>query len=352
MTVALARKAATDALEKIETGVDPTEEKKAAKAALASEAGKDTFATQLDRFDRRHLSTLRTGAEVRRSLDLHVTKRWGDRLVSEITKRDVLDLLDDLVDQGKATTANRTRTHLSKFFGWLVERDAIQASPLIGVKAPAKEKARERVLTNEELRWFWQATENEPYPFGPMLRVLLLTAQRRTEVAAMTTQEIDDETWSMAPERTKNGRAHDVPLSEMVTTILRSVPSVQGKQGYVFTTTGTTPVQGFKKAKSRIDIRMQEIAAEERGERVEIEGWVMHDLRRTAATGMARLGVPLRVTEAVLNHVSGSASGIVSVYQRHDFATEKRQALEAWAGYVERLVQGENDNVVELVDAR
>jgi integrase len=127
-----------------------------------------------------------------------------------------------------------------------------------------------------------------------------------------------------------------------VSDVLAGVERVKGKAGLVFTTTGESPVSGYHKGRNHIAERMAEIAGQE------IPHWTFHDLRRTAATGMARLGIPVRVTEAVLNHVSGTAAGIVSVYQRHDYADEKRNALDAWA----RLVEGRADNVVRIEGAR
>ena len=156
----------------------------------------------------------------------------------------------------------------------------------------------------------------------------------------------------MAPARTKNGRAHAVPLSGAVSDVLGGVERVKGKPGYLFTTTGESPVSGYHKGRNHIADRMAEIASDEAGEAVEIPHWTFHDLRRTAATGMARLGIPVRVTEAVLNHVSGSAAGIVSVYQRHDYADEKRAALDAWARLVADLVEGRADNVVQIEGRR
>ena len=164
--------------------------------------------------------------------------------------------------------------------------------------------------------------------------------------------EISGGVWNMAPERTKNGRAHSVPLSEAVSAVLAGVERVEGVPGYVFTTTGETPLGGFHKGRNHIAERMVEIATKEAGEPVEIPHWTFHDLRRTAATGMARLGIPVRVTEAVLNHVSGTAAGIVSVYQRHDYADEKRAALDAWARFVGDLVDGPAENVVRISEVR
>ncbi|WP_245639403.1 site-specific integrase [Rubellimicrobium mesophilum] len=165
--------------------------------------------------------------------------------------------------------------------------------------------------------------------------MLLLTGQRLREVAQMTEGELrPGHVWHLAAARTKNKRVHDVPLSGAAVTMLARMERIAGQPGYLFTTTGTTPVSGFAKARDQLARAMAEIGAQERGQPVQIPKWTFHDLRRTAATGLARLGTPVRVTEAVLNHVSGTGGGIVAVYQRHDFADEKRQALEAWGRFV------------------
>ncbi|RWR29477.1 DUF4102 domain-containing protein [Sinirhodobacter populi] len=347
LSLADARKRAREALAAASDGRDPAAEVKAAKAPKPVD-DRDKIQTLVEQFDRRHLSSLRSGQGVRRQLDRHVIPKWGNKNVQTITRRDVIDLLDGLVDQGKATTANRIRAYLSKFFNWCASRDLIEVPPTLNVKAPAKERRRDRVLSDDEIRWFWLACEVTGYPWDALGKVLLLTGQRMGEVSQMTDREIVGDMWCLKAERTKNGRAHDVPLSKPVRAVLASVARVDGVPGYVFTTTGETPVSGLSKARDNIAKHMLEVAEEERGEPVEIPHWTFHDLRRTAATGMARLGIPVRVTEAVLNHVSGTGGGIVAVYQRHDYADEKRQALSAWARFVMSLVEGKADNVVRI----
>ncbi len=167
----------------------------------------------------------------------------------------------------------------------------------------------------------------------------------------MTTGELKGDTWHLPAERTKNGRAHMVPLSTPASAVVAAVHRVPGPRGYLHTTTGSTPPSGFNRGCHNIARRMARIAAEERGEPVDIPHWTFHDLRRTAATGMARLGIPVQVTEAVLNHVSGTRSGIVGVYQRHDYAQEGRQAIEAWGRFVMELVDGKLANL-ESLDTR
>jgi len=357
MGVAEARAAASEALDKIERGKNPAIEKKATKAAKAEAqlSERDKIKTLIGQYDKRHLSGLKSGAVVRRELDRFVVAEWGERDIHDIARRDVIDLLDGIADSGRVVTANRVRAYLSKFLNWAVERDILPMSPATGVKPVAKEASRDRVLTDDEIRWFWAACEAEGFPWGPLGKVLLLTGQRLNEVAQMADGEIRGELWHLSADRTKNARAHDVPLSDAVREVLDGVERVADDKGvvrFIFTTTGTTPVSGFFKARAHLAEAMEQIAAKERGEAVEIPRWTFHDLRRTAATGMARLGIAVRITEAVLNHVSGTGGGIVAVYQRHDYAEEKRQALDAWARFVAALIEGNADNVVRIGGVR
>lgn len=350
MGLADARSAAAEALSKVEAGNNPAIEKKATKAAKleAQLSERDKIKTLLDQFQKRHLSKLKSGDHAWQFLARFVLPVWGDRDVHTITKRDLIDLLDEIADSGRATTANRVLAHTRKFFNWCIERDVISASPANGVKPPAKETSRDRVLTDQEIVWLWKACEKVGQPWGHMGKLLLLTGQRLNEVAQMTEAELTGDLWALASDRTKNAKGHNVPLSAAARTVLAGVERVKGDAGYVFTTTGTSPVQGFHKGREHIAKAMAEIAMEETGEAVEIPHWGFHDLRRTAATGMARLGTPVRVTEAVLNHISGTGGGIVAVYQLHDYAHEKAKALEAWGRFVLDLVEGVAANVVRL----
>ena len=348
MGLADARAAASNAIEAVDYGNDPSAAKKATKAARLETqlSERDKIKTLVEKFGARHLSTLKSGETVKRELNRHVVAIWGERDIQTITKRDVIDLLDGIADSGRIVTANRVRAYLNKFLSWCVERDIIKQSPAMGVKPAAKEKSRDRVLTDQEIKWFWQACTVEGQPWGHLGKMLLLTGQRLGEVVNMTDREITGDLWHLTADRTKNGRAHDVALSEAARAILGAVERVKGGAGYIFTTNGASALQGYHKGRNHIAKRMAEIASHEAGEAMEIPHWTFHDLRRTAATGMARLGIPVRVTEAVLNHVSGTAGGIVGVYQRHDYADEKRNALDAWARFVGDLVDGASDNVV------
>lgn len=348
--IADARAAASEAIDKIERGQNPAAEKKATKAARleAQLSERDKIRTLIEQFDRRHLASLKSGATVKRELDRHVVSEWGERDIHDIAKRDVIDLLDGIADSGRVVTANRVRAYLNKFLNWCVERDIVAMNPATGIKPVAKEVSRDRVLSDDEIRWFWQACEAIKQPWGPMGKLLLLTGQRLNEVTCMTESEVSGSLWHLPAERTKNGRAHDVPLSEAALNVLAEIDQIEGDRGLYHTTTGETPLSGFHKGRHHIADQMQAIAQSELAAAVVIPHWTFHDLRRTAATGMARLGIAVRVTEAVLNHVSGTGGGIVAVYQRHDYADEKRRALDAWAGLVAQIVDSNAGNVVRI----
>lgn len=354
MGLAEARSAASQAIEAVEHGSDPSTLKKKAKASLieAELSERDKVKTLLDQYASRHLTTLKSGEEVKRRLELGFKSSFGDHNIHEITKRDIREVLDDIYDRGTHTSANRMHSYLSGFFNWCVERDAITGSPVQGIKKPAKENSREHFLSDDEIRWFWLACDEVGFPWGPIGKTLLLTGQRRGEVAGIRDTEIKGDIWYLAPERTKNGRAHTVPLTKTVFDVLGSFERVDSESGYLFTTLGDRPVSGFSKGQRRIAERMVDIANKERGEVVEIPHWTLHDLRRNVSTGMARLGIPIPVSEAAINHASGTTSGIVAVYQKYEYADEKRAALEKWGCFVADLVEGRTDNVVPMAVGR
>jgi integrase len=252
----------------------------------------------------------------------------------------VLEILDRVVDGGAPIAANRVLAAVRKLLNWAVARDILQSSPCAGVKPPAAERARDRVLSDDELRLVWQAADKMGGTFGPLVKLLALTGQRRDEVAGLRHGELDLDArlWTLPPARTKNNQPHEVPLSAAALAVLESVPRVAGSP-FVFTTNGgASPASGYSKGKRRLDALLPP----------DMPPWRLHDLRRTCASGMARLGINLPVIEKVLNHSSGSFAGIVGVYQKHSFADEKCAALEAWGRHVESLVSGKSAKVVRL----
>jgi integrase len=323
-SLSLAHKLAQEALDLVASGGDPASAKRVSREARSSDLFKDVAAQFLERHVKPN-SKPSYAYETERMLNKEVLPLWGNRRIQDISKRDVLDLLDGIVDRGGGFTANRVLATIRKLFNWAITRAIIVSSPVSGIKPPLAENERDRILADAEILRFWQASGEVGYPFGDMARLLLLTGQRRTEVSGMTWAELNlaDGEWLIPGERTKNGEPHSVPLSNAALDIIKSLTRIKSDKGYVFTTTGDTHVTGYSRAKASIDSAMGEAPR-----------WTFHDLRRTAATGMARLGIALPVIEKVLNHTSGSFAGIVGVYQRHSFADEKRSALETWARFV------------------
>jgi len=337
-----ARELAGKAFRAVAEGRDPGREK-----AQARTLQPDTVEAVAQLFVERHCLRANrpgTAAATQGLLKLHVLPRWRNRLLRDITRRDVLDLLDRVVDAGTPIAANRTFAAIRKLFNWCVARDIIAVSPCTGVKRPSAERSRDRVLSDEELRNVWRAVDQLGYPFGTLIQLLVLTGQRRGEVAGMRWSEIDvkGSLWRLPPGRVKNAKGHDVPLSRAALDILASLPRIG--ETFVFTTTGVKPMGNYGWGKQRLDALLPP----------DMQSWRLHDLRRTAASGMARLGVNLPTIERLLNHTSGSFRGVAGIYQRYDFAQQQREAVELWGRHMLTLIQQpkqrrpKHSNVVEL----
>ncbi|TVQ52098.1 MAG: site-specific integrase [Rhodobacteraceae bacterium] len=360
MSLAGARRKAEAAAAAVERGDDPAAEKRAEKARQKAEAmdpDRDLVKAIVADFLKRHVSKNRTADDTARIFRKDVLPKWGERRLDEITRRDVIDLLDGIVDRGSPVMANRVLAAVRKLCNWAVSRDILAASPCAGVKRPGVETSRERVLSDDELRLFWRATGELGWPFGPLFRFLLLTAQRREEAGDLRRVEITETLWTIPATRAKNGKEHPVALSAPALLTLAACPRIACGTGYVFTTTGDRPASGYSKAKARLDAIMLRLAREDAEaagddpDAVVIEPWRLHDLRRTAASGMARCGVNLPVIERVLNHVSGSFAGVAGVYNRWSYADETRRALDLWAAHVLAVIDPERgDNVVNLAE--
>jgi integrase len=246
--------------------------------------------------------------------------------VVDIKRSDIVRLLDEIVASGTPYRANRALSALKKLMNWALDRGMIEVNPIAGLKPPHRERAREDVLADDDLLSLMQSADAEGYPFGEALKLLILTGQRRSEVAQMRWSELNIEraTWTIPAERSKNGQSHEVPLSSDALSLLRSLPRFLASD-WVFTTTGRGPVSGF----GRVKRRLQAAGGSEL--------WRIHDLRRTVASGMARIGIEPHVIEKVLNHKSGIISGVAAIYNRYAYEKEKRLALEKWAAHVGRI---------------
>jgi integrase len=358
--LATARKRAQEAISDVAGGKDPAAVKQAARAAAKAErqAEADLIERVIESFIERHAKPkTRDWRETERILRREVETLWRGRRLSQITRAQVHEMLDSIVDRGAPIGANRVFAQFRKMCRWAISRGIIDRNPCEGVSAPSAETRRERVLSDDEVRLAWRAFEAIGWPFGPIGKLLLLTGARRDEVAGMEWRELDLEArvWRLPKAKAKNKRDHEIPLSDAAARIIEDLPRM-GDSRLVFTTTGASSVSGFSRAKAAIDKTISDLMAAD----AEVPGddpakakaparWTFHDCRRTVATNLQKLGVKLEVTEAVLNHVSGSRAGIVGIYQRHDWKDEKRQALDAWAQRLEAIVSGEvTSNVVLL----
>jgi integrase len=267
-------------------------------------------------------------AEVSRYLDRYASSLHG-LPASAIDRKKIADLLDTIAREHGAISANRARAGLSALFGWAIRRGLHDNNPVIGTEQ-RKERSRNRVLSEIELAAIWNAAGNSD--FDNIVRLLILTGQRAGEIAGLRWNEInfDEDLIALPAERTKNEHPHTIPLSSPVRDILRA----QTRTRELVFGFGSTGFAGWHKAKKRLDERI----AHKLG--APLPHWTIHDLRRTLATGLQRLGVRLEVTEAILNHVGGSRSSVAGIYQRHDWAAEKRAALDAWAVHVLAVVSG------------
>jgi integrase len=334
--LATARDLGSKALRRVAEGYDPAGEK-IAKASLAT----DIVEHVIDDFIRRYVQHKRTAYEIERILRLDVVPRWRGRRIGDITRRDVIALVDAIEERGAPVMACRTLDAVKSMFGWCVSKDIVSISPCAGISA-GRSHQRDRVLSDAELRLVWNAAGVISPRYGAIFRLLILTGCRRGEIADLRWSEVDlDMRLIKLPrERVKNDRPHEVYLTDMALAVLEPFLRVRNSDR-VF------PSGSFGGAKALLDAAT---AAGNPG--TPVPAWRTHDLRRTVATGMARLGINLPVIERTLNHVSGSFGGIVGVYQHYSYADEKRRALEAWAAFVKSLVGGTPANVTRLADVR
>lgn len=272
-------------------------------------------------------------------LRLHAIPFLGNKPIPDIGRADILAVLNPVRNQ--IATASYLYAVLRRLFRWAVSQGDLTRSPMEGMEPPPLPITRDRVLDDAELAAVWKASQGLGYPFGAFTRLLIITGARRQEVAGLEWNELDraNSMWSLPAHRAKNGLAAQLPLSNMAVMELDALASRTAKsdfwprKGLVLSTTGTTSISGYSRAKTRLDLLMFKTGIRE-SEQFPLRPWRFHDLRRTVATGLQRLGVRFEVTEAILNHVSGSRSGVAGIYQRHDWAMEKRLALTAWSDHL------------------
>jgi integrase len=326
MSLSAAREAWRDARKTIDKGESPQHQRPAAA---------NSFAAVADEWLKRDQVHNRSCAKVKRLIERCAKPAWEGRQISTIGRRDINDLIDAVADRGAVVMARRLHAHLHRLFRWAVGRGILETNPMAHLPKPGSEAPRDRVLTDTELaEVFKNVTKLRP-PFPTIFQLLILTGARRGEITGLRWSEIKDDTIILPRDRTKAGEIHSIPLSPPAIDIIKQLPRI-GPSDFVFTINGRNAVTDLAASKERLD------------DITKIPPWHTHDLRRTVATGLQRLGINLQVIEAVLGHVGGSRSGIVGVYQRHSFDAEKRTALEAWAREVVRIVDGKPAKVLPL----
>lgn len=389
ITLEQARVAARALLGRVAQGINSAAERAKVKAedvrqrsaaAVAKEEARFTLDVLVADWAKLHLAGKRPGyaAEAERALRLAYRGHLS-RPAAALTHAAVIAVLDKLTADGKAPTAARTMAYGRACYGWAVKRRRLVVNPFAGLPViEGGNPTRDRVLTDTEVGAVWRAAGTLGYPFGPVVRLLLLTAQRREEVAALRWSELapDLTTWTLPGARAKNGKVHVVHLAEPARAILASVPRIVG-QDLVFSVTGRTAPSGFSRAKLALDAAMAKEAAGAAGDAVPVvtypalrgqrgrhkpaqaepmPGWRLHDFRRTAVTWLAGAGFPPHVADRLLNHVGGSIQGVAAIYQRSEFMTERKAALTAWGAHVLQCGDGTTEaaagNVALLADAR
>ena len=298
-------------------GRDPASEKREAKRRVVADRVEDLLET----FIAQHLSQNRSGGEISRLLRREVGKPWAGRSIHEITKRDVVELVSAIEQRGAPVAANKALKSVKTFLRWCVGRAVLDQSPADGIPLPAKEVARDRVLNDKELAQVILGARQIGGRYGAIVELLALTGQRREEVAGLQREELDlaHRVWTLPKQRTKNAKAHVVHLSDQSVAVLRRVDQRRSLLG-------TKPFRDFSRAKRLLD----QVSG--------VAGWRLHDLRRTCVSGMARLGIPPHIADKILNHNAGTISGVAAVYQRHEFLSERREALERWGTHVAHIV--------------
>ena len=368
LTLAAARMLAADVLRRRALGVDVIGEHRAAKRRERAEAvdrDASTFGAAVHDYAANYVIK-KTGQRPRglratvRLLGLQIPKdggkpavirgglveRWGDKPVHEVDVHLVQGVVDEAqrsaspgIGSSREQSDNRARllfVALSSLFSWLHDKRRVDINPLKLAAAPATARSRDRVLSNDEIRIFWRACEELPDTHKAILRLLLLTGGRRSEVNGMTRAELGAEgTWSLSGARTKNKLPHVVPLAPAAQAIIGALPRIESAEGFVFTKDGKAPVGGWSRHKHELDVAMNKIA---RQEGLTIAPWRVHDLRRSFVTGCAELGIPPNVIELAVNHVSGHKAGIAGIYNKSTLLPERRMALTQWADHVEGLV--------------
>ena len=327
-----ARRIAEARIGDLAKGKNPAADRQRAKA--------NTFAALAEVYITRHCSQKKSGAEDERMINKDLLPAWGTLPSKDITRRMVIELLDSIKDRGAPIQANRVLSLIKRMFNFGFARDLVEHNPTFKVR-PGKENTRQRVLTDVEIRAFWEKLpdmDRAGRQIEAALQLILVTAQRRGEIVAMEWSEIEGDLWTIPEEKSKNKFAHRVPLSPLALSILEEIPR-SGK--YVFP---RRVGSGYAKDQHMTGRAISHAVSTNR-ELFDIPHWTPHDLRRTAASRIASMGASQQTIEKILNHV---LPGVMGVYNRHGYDAEKRAALDAWADKLQRILEDRSADVIPI----
>ena len=313
LTLAEARKKAQQILADAQAGIGPEQRKR------REEAG--TFGAVAAAFMQDYAKDHRTRDEMQRRINVDLAD-WHDRPIAKIKRADIKELIR-LKARTAPISAIQLVASISKIFNWALKEELIETSPAIQIDRPGKETERERALSVEEIRTVWGAFDSVGYPFGSLLKMLLVTGQRRGEVAGMKWGEITPDGWRLPGERAKKGKGHLVPLSSLAREILDGIPQLDE---YVFRHHADAPVRGWNQATNRT----RKLCGP-------MELWRLHDLRRTFATQLRAVGIDRLVVSKLLNHAEG---GVTKIYDRYTADPERVAAMERWANRLREIISG------------
>jgi integrase len=342
LSLSEARRQARGILGDVARGGDPLQESREARAAQSN-----TLKFIADEYLKREGKTLRarTLKDTQAIFRRYIFARFGSRPLDSIKRSEIVRLLDKIEDENGPTAARHAFATLRRLMNWYAGRSDDFRSPITHGMGRIKEKARQRILSDDELRAVWRAADSSG-AYNNLIRFILLTAARLREASDMTRAELnaDGSEWLIPAARYKSKHDHLIPLSKAAQDVLAAIPVI-GRKGWVFTTNGDVPISGFSKFKAQFDARVLEVLRENNPQAVSLPNWTTHDLRRTARSLMSRAGVNADHAERALGHAIG---GVRGVYDRHEYLEEKRHAFEALAGELERIIKPPEPSVVPL----
>ncbi len=377
MTLAEAREAHQKARKLVSQGMSPIrhrrEQHQAEERARREAEGADTVRGLGEEFMARYIERERKRPEsARQILDADVLPALGDMKAKDVTRRDVIRMLDAIVDRGSPVQANRTAALVKQMFQFGVERGIIEANPCSDIRRQTvggTEESRSRALNHDEIRVLWMGlgqlsqrkTDSKPAPFRKLkpeerkpawiskplaaaLKLLLVTGQRRGELvkAKWAYLDFNDAVWTIPAENSKNGRRHDVPLSPLAVELFGELKGLAGKSDYVLPSYDQKKPITERALTKAAERARPFITIDNDGRAEAIAHWTPHDLRRTVATQLSELGALPHVVEKILNH---TLQGVMAVYNRHDYMHERRQALDLWAERLRPIIEAEDGKV-------